>query len=180
MTSENKLQGKGSANKGQIGANAYVLWVPRLITATAILHVAVGFVFWTPFGEIVAAGIVDSILGDPERESAFWYMFTGLAWLALGGLARWTARETGRIPARLGGWLIGIGATLVVFVPASGGWLVAAVGVIAQRGRPGGSAVMSSTCSRTRDTTPSGCRVREAWTSSPAMAGRRPWKARRS
>ena len=138
MTSENKLQGKGSANKGQIGANAYVLWVPRLITATAILHVAVGFVFWTPFGEIVAAGIVDSILGDPERESAFWYMFTGLAWLALGGLARWTARETGRIPARLGGWLIGIGATLVVFVPASGGWLVAAVGVIALLAATGG------------------------------------------
>ena len=58
---------------------------------------------------------------------------TGIALLALGELARWTVRETGRIPSRLGGWLLGMGVTGIVLWPASGFWLVAAVGAIALR-----------------------------------------------
>ena len=58
---------------------------------------------------------------------------TGIALVALGELARWMVRETGRIPARLGAWLLGMGVTGVVFMPASGFWLVAAVGAIALR-----------------------------------------------
>ena len=38
--------------------------------------------------------------------------------LALGELARWT----GRVPARLGGWLVGIGAVVILLAPVSGGW----------------------------------------------------------
>src|SRR5215216_5579840 len=47
--------------------------------------------------------------------------------LALGELARWT----GRVPARLGGWLVGIGAVVILLAPVSGGWLVGAIGVVA-------------------------------------------------
>jgi hypothetical protein len=37
-------------------------------------------------------------------------------------------RVAGRLPARLGEWLAGIGALIVVVEPASGGWLVLALG----------------------------------------------------
>ena len=108
-------------------------WLPRLVVGNAVFHIAAGLALWTPLGEIADAGIVDSISGDYERQSAFWYLMTGVVSLALGELARWTVRETGRIPARLGGWLIGMGITGIVFWPASGFWLVAALGVIALR-----------------------------------------------
>lgn len=111
--------------------NSLTRWVPRLIIGTAILHIVFGLVVGTPFSEISDAGIIDSVGDDAERESALWFHLAGLAWLALGELARWTVRETGRIPARLGGWLLGTGVTLTLFMPASGGWLLAALGVLA-------------------------------------------------
>ena len=113
--------------------NGFARWAPRLLIGGAILHIGVGLALWTPLAEIADAGIIDSIDPYPDRQYPFWYLMTGVAWLALGELARWTVRETGRVPARLGGWLLGTGVTLVVFMPASGGWLLAAVGVIALR-----------------------------------------------
>ena len=108
-------------------------WIPRLIIGLAIVHMVAGLLFWTPHREFVDAGVINSIRssGDPERESALWFQLTGVSWLALGELARWTARETGRLPARIGGWLIVAGVVNVIFQPASGGWLVAALGALA-------------------------------------------------
>lgn len=113
--------------------NAFVRWAPRLLIGGAILHIGVGLALWTPFAEIAEAGIIDSIDPYPRRQYAFWYLMSGVAWLTLGELARWTLRETGRVPARVGGWLIGIGVTGIVFMPASGFWLIAAVGAIVLR-----------------------------------------------
>ena len=111
--------------------NRSLRWLPRLILGTAVVHLAAGLAFETPFGEIADAGFVDSIDPYPERQAAFWYLMTGVSLLALGELARWTVRETGRVPARLGGWLVGMGVIGIVFMPASGFWLVAALGVLA-------------------------------------------------
>ena len=108
-------------------------WLPRLIVGTAVVHIAAGLALETPFGEIADAGVVNSIDPYPERQAAFWYLMTGVALLALGELARWTVRETGRVPARLGGWLVGMGVSGIVFMPASGFWLVAALGVLGLR-----------------------------------------------
>lgn len=113
--------------------NRSLRWLPRLIVGTAVVHIGLGLALETPLREIADAGVVDSIDGYPERESAFWYLLTGAFLFALGELARWTARETGRVPARLGVWLIGIGATGIVFMPASGFWLIAGLGVVALR-----------------------------------------------
>ena len=111
--------------------NRFVRWAPRLLIGGAIFHVAVGLALLTPIDEIFESGVVGSIPGDAERESAFWYLMTGVALLALGELARWTVRATRRIPARLGGWLLGMGVAGIVLWPASGFWLVAAVGAFA-------------------------------------------------
>ena len=113
--------------------NRSLRWLPRLIVGTAAAHIAAGLALSTPFGEIADAGVVDSIDPYPERQAAFWYLMTGVSLLALGELARWTVRETGGVPARLGGWLVGMGMTGVVFMPASGFWLVGALGVIGLR-----------------------------------------------
>ena len=113
--------------------NGFARSAPRLLIAGAVLHIAVGLALSTPLDEIADAGVVDSIDGYAERESAFWYVMTGIAWLTLGELARWMVRERGRLPARLGAWLLGMGVTGIVFMPASGFWLIAAVGAIALR-----------------------------------------------
>ena len=105
-------------------------WTPRFLSGIAVVHIVAGLAFWTPFGEIVDAGIVDSIDPYPERQYAFWYFMAGVAWLTLAELARWTVRETGRLPGRLGAWLLGTGVAVSVFMPASGGWVVAALGAL--------------------------------------------------
>jgi hypothetical protein len=117
----------------EVEVNWSLRWLPRLIVGIAVLHIGYGLALETPLREIADAGVVDSIDGYPERESAFWYLVTGACLFALGELARWTARETGRVPARFGGWLMGIGATGIVFMPTSGFWLIAGLGVLALR-----------------------------------------------
>jgi hypothetical protein len=111
-------------------------WVPRLIAATGIIHLAYGLVvpsMRASLGEIAGAGGFNAVEGHPRRESWFWFMLSGVALLAVGELARWGVRETGRLPRRLGGWLLAIAAPLIVTMPTSGGWLVAAVGAVALR-----------------------------------------------
>lgn len=111
-------------------------WVPRLITGTAIIHLAYGVVVPTmrhALGEITDAGVVASVNGHPEREQWLWFMLTGVSWLGLGELARWSLRETGRLPARLGAWLLAVAVPMTVADPASGGWLVAAIGLFTLR-----------------------------------------------
>lgn len=113
-------------------------WVPRLIVATALLHLALGVSF-APSGEFADEGFLGVVGGDPEREGWLWYMVAGMALLGLGELARWTAQETGRLPARLGGWLLAAAVPLILAIPASGGWLVVAVGALALRAARSGS-----------------------------------------
>lgn len=117
--------------------NRSLRWLPRLIVGIAVLHIGLGLALETPLREIADAGVIDSIDGYAERESAFWYLVTGAFLFALGELARWTARETGRVPARLGGWLVGIAVTGIVLMPAGGFWLIAALGVVALRAARG-------------------------------------------
>ncbi|MDQ3695955.1 MAG: DUF6463 family protein [Chloroflexota bacterium] len=111
-------------------------WIPRLITGTAIIHLTYGLVVAGGFKSlqgIAGDRFVNTVEGHPERESWFWFMWSGVALLALGEHVRWTVRETGRLPVRLGAWLLALGVPLTVVIPASGGWLVAAVGGLALR-----------------------------------------------
>jgi Family of unknown function (DUF6463) len=104
--------------------------VPWMISGTAVLHVVVGLVLPNPIGEMVGEGLAGSVGSDPERAFTLWYLVAGLGLLTLGELARWTVRETGRVPARLGWWLLGSSLLVILLMPASGGWLIAALGVL--------------------------------------------------
>lgn len=111
-------------------------WVPRLITATAVIHLAYGLLVPTmarTVRAITADGIVNTVDHKPDRESWMWFMLTGVSWVGLGELARWSVRETGRVPARLGLYLLAVAAPLTALSSKSGGWLVAAIGAISLR-----------------------------------------------
>jgi hypothetical protein len=59
------------------------------------------------------------------------YRVIGAFALATGDVARRKGDDTSRVPARLGGWLIGIEIAAPVLMPASSFWLLAALGVAA-------------------------------------------------
>ena len=102
-------------------------WIPRVALAGAALHIAIGLAD-PRTRELLDAGLVGALEGDPGREAVLWFLALGLAFAALAELARWSVRATGRLPARLGEWLAGIGALIVLVAPTSGGWLVLALG----------------------------------------------------
>jgi hypothetical protein len=102
-------------------------WIPRAMLAGAALHLAAGLAD-PRTRELVDAGLAGALDGDPGREAVLWLLALGLAFAALAELARWSVRATGRLPTRLGEWLAGIGALIVFVAPASGGWLVLALG----------------------------------------------------
>ncbi len=107
--------------------DAHQRWIPRAMLAGAALHIASGLAD-PRTRDLMDAGLVGALDGDPGREAILWFLALGLAFAALGEVARWSVRVTGRLPIPLGEWLMGIGALIVVVAPASGGWLVLGLG----------------------------------------------------
>ena len=107
--------------------DAHQRWIPRAMLAGAALHIASGLAD-PRTRDLVDAGLLGALDGDQGREAILWFLALGLAFVALGELARWSVRVTGRLPTRLGEWLVGIGALIVIVEPASGGWLVLGLG----------------------------------------------------
>jgi Family of unknown function (DUF6463) len=103
-------------------------WIPRAMLGGAALHIAIGLAD-PRTRDLLDAGLVGALDSDPGREAALWLLALGLAFAALAELARWSVRATGRLPARLGEWLAGIGALIMLVAPTSGGWLVLARGL---------------------------------------------------
>jgi hypothetical protein len=118
-------------------ASALTRWVPRLIVGVACLHTLFGLFVLpasldpNPLTGIADDGVVDAIAGHVDREAAFWFLSTGVVWFSVGHLTHWVIRRTGRIPALVGWWTLGLAVPSLVLLPASGFWLVLAVGVLA-------------------------------------------------
>jgi len=106
-------------------------WIPRLIMITAALHLAYGVVFLSgALADIARAGVVNTLVGHEDRLAAVWFIALSPALFALGALARWAVGRTGELPAQLGMWLLALSLPMLVLIPASGFWLVAAIGVL--------------------------------------------------
>jgi Family of unknown function (DUF6463) len=107
--------------------------IPWLIDGMAALHVLAGLARVTVLHDIAAAGVIDTVAGHDDRGAAVWFIAAGLGLLAMGELARWTVDRTGRLPARLGWWLIGISGSLTLLLPVSGSILGVAIGALTVR-----------------------------------------------
>ncbi|MFB4315317.1 DUF6463 family protein [Actinomadura sp. 21ATH] len=122
--------------------NAITRWTPWGIIATACVHTVYAFATMPgAWGDIARAGIVDGVQGDAEREVALWFLYSGIGFLAIGTFALKEVRATGRVPLQTALYLLAVGGTMAVVMPASGGWLVLLLGLLALAAhRRGGTA----------------------------------------
>lgn len=107
-------------------------WIPWLIYGIATIHTVFAFVAMPePWLDIAREGFVNTVEPDAERESVLWFFYAGIGFFAIGSYARQAARLTGRIPWQIPAYLLGIGGTMVILEPVSGGWLLLVVVVLA-------------------------------------------------
>jgi hypothetical protein len=118
-------------------ASTLTRWIPRLIVGVAAVHTLFGLTVLpmsldsNPLTGIADDGFVDAIDGNVERAATFWFLATGVVLFNVGHLTHWAIRRTGRIPALVGWWTLGLAVPSLVLLPASGFWLALAVGVLA-------------------------------------------------
>ena len=118
-------------------ASTLTRWVPRLIVGVACLHTLFGLFVLpasldpNPLAGIVDDGFVNAIDRNVDRAATFWFLATGVLWFNVGHLTHWVIRRTGRIPALVGLWTLGLAVPSLVLLPASGFWLALGVGILA-------------------------------------------------
>ena len=101
-----------------------------------ILHTAIGLAdHRRVLQEMARDGLIDSVGNDPGREAAFWFLTCGVSLVLMGGLARWTRRQTGALPTFAGPALLGIATPGAALMPRSGFWAVFVAAILAFRER---------------------------------------------
>ncbi|RKT55872.1 DUF6463 family protein [Saccharothrix australiensis] len=121
-------------------------WVPRLLVFTAVMHFLWAFAQPNAWSAIARDGFFRAVVDEGaadfwSREATVWFMVGGVALLALGTLTRKAVRDNGRLPAQLGWYLLAMGVPLVVlYFPATGGWALVVIGVLALTAREGARA----------------------------------------
>ena len=104
-----------------------VLWI-------AATHSAVGTaLYWPELVSACADGIVASVPDRGDRAAAFWFLYTGVVFAALGWIVREGERERAYLPRAVLPALLLLGLAVVIPMPASGGWLFFAVAAVAWR-----------------------------------------------
>ena len=104
-----------------------VLWI-------AAIHSAVGTaLYWPELASALADGIVATVPDHGDRAAAFWFLYTGVVFAALGWIVREVERERHYLPHAVVPALLVLGLAVVLPMPASGGWLFFGVAAIAWR-----------------------------------------------
>ncbi|MFI0356930.1 DUF6463 family protein [Actinomadura sp. 9N407] len=129
---------EGGLANGTAPMNRMARWIPWGIIATAFIHTVYAFVTMSgAWGDIVDAGVFNGIEKDAEREAAVWFFYAGIGLLGFGTFALKEVRATGRIPLQIALYLVGIGGTMVVVLPDSGGWMLLVLGALTLVSRRG-------------------------------------------
>ncbi|WKX72712.1 DUF6463 family protein [Streptomyces sp. XD-27] len=106
-------------------------WIPRLVIGLAALHFAVSLIASSTFDDMARDGLWNAAPGEPLREYEMWFFLAGFGLLGLGTLSGHIVRETGRLPAQLGWYLLSIGVPLQILYPVSGAPGLIVLGVLA-------------------------------------------------
>ena len=75
-------------------------------------------------GEMIYEGVVGTAEADPLRMTFFWFEYCGALFVVLGALMLFIERRGQPLPASLGWMMLTLAVVGVVFVPASGLWLL--------------------------------------------------------
>ncbi|MBW2075790.1 MAG: hypothetical protein JRI58_13785 [Deltaproteobacteria bacterium] len=102
-------------------------WIGKSIVAIGILHSIVGFVvFYDILSLLISERLFNTVTlnRQPDREAAFWFLFTGFAILIIGALVDWIERKNVGIPAFLSWSFLAVTAMGALIMPMSGFWLL--------------------------------------------------------
>lgn len=100
-------------------------WKGRALLGIGVLHSIYGFVeFSVPLTTLVREGLFNTVNGQPVREAALWFLFSGFALMILGALVDWIERRPLPLPGFLR-WSLSILTLLgCLIMPRSGFWLL--------------------------------------------------------
>ena len=105
-------------------------WVPRLTLIVAGAHAVTAFAQYRDvYRKMLAGGIIGSVNGQHDPEAATWFFVAAPAMAALGLVSRWGVERTGEIPPAVPPTLLSLGALIAALSPASGGWVLIALGI---------------------------------------------------
>lgn len=104
--------------------------IGSLMVGLGVIHNAVGVVLgWPHLQAILADGYVGAVPDDaPFRMAIFWFLWFGWMAMLLGASMHWAERRGLLLPRGLGVGLAALGLTGALAMPASGFWLVVALG----------------------------------------------------
>jgi hypothetical protein len=100
-------------------------WIGRWIIGTATVHTLFALVvFSDTWGKVISNGVVNSVGENADIAASVFFLLWGLLYYVLGFVADNLEKEHISLPLSLGWGLLLNGAIAVIFVPASGFWLL--------------------------------------------------------
>ena len=114
------------------------VWIGKSVLLIGIAHSVFGFiVFRGILAELAGELLLNTVDGQPDREAAFWFLFSGFALLIIGGLINWIEHKQAALPLFLKWSFLGITFLGCFIMPKSGFWLliVPTVGMYLQRNK---------------------------------------------
>lgn len=113
-------------------------WIGKSIVVIGIIHTVFGLVvFRGIFETLFSEGLFNTVNQQPDREAAFWFLFSGFALLIIGVLVNWIERTLTTFPLCISWSFLILTLAGVFIMPISGFWLllVPAVGLLVRMAR---------------------------------------------
>ncbi|MGD9367226.1 MAG: DUF6463 family protein [Desulfobacteraceae bacterium] len=101
------------------------VWIGKSVLVIGIVHSVYGFiVFRGILAELCRELLLNTVDGQPNREAAFWFLFSGFALLIIGGLIHWVEQRRLAMPLFLKWSFLAITLLGCFIMPKSGFWLL--------------------------------------------------------
>ena len=101
------------------------VWIGKSVLFIGIIHLGFGFIFFRYIlAELGREMLFNTVDGQPDREAAFWFLFSGVALLIIGGLIQWFEQRQFDLPLFLKWSFLAITLLGCFIMPKSGFWLL--------------------------------------------------------